>query len=1172
MVPQKIHVSGNPPVVSPRSDNADSGVKRLILVVVALFLLTGTVNAFYANPGSDATHFLNPVGPDEQWIIADPGQHNTLTLLAYNNTAGYEGPVKNAVVTFYVDDISLGSVNPQMVTTDVSGRAITAFTVNSSHPKSGTATISAVVQSADPSMKTYLTPTLTWEQKIDHSDPYNAVFHHDLYGDVASNFPVNIIITDQWGNPIDNKRPGPDHNLTLHMNGPSPPNNCGFTDFGLAHDHTFLLNPQGEVNLNFTSTTKPGWHYILMDPVGKLPEQMEFFDAVASGVPYTIKQTYSPDGDPYPTVIADDISKFVFYYTVSDKYGNPTKGQDLKTTITSLDRDEGPPQTFYATSEANGQNWSSFGPKSFTNRYAINTTTTGNSSIWANKTVRFYDAGPSNLDVQANPQSMPSRDADAQSVSIISAKVVDILGNGVSGQTVTFTITNNAVNPVFAILTKQNSFSSTSVQTTATATTDENGYAKVTFYPGAFVKANQAGFVEAATGTSTITADWNGNQRDVKLAWKNYPYLSAIVSVYPPEVQVGSTVNVSIRLNGDGWALYHFPIDVDLVMDRSTSMSEQITRTDPSSKLTIAKIAASNFVSNMSESTDRVGLYSFSSVNSADPEHSASHDAVLSNSFQASTSTIKTKITNLQAYGKTALRPAVKQAIDDLSANPNANPNAIRAVIVMTDGNWNDEGSPAGHGTGWPTDNPYADLDSSSDVIPNDYRYYSDLPAPKGTLTTYATTVCSHYSTTQCDLYENTCDVCKSGYTLDNKGRCCITTGSGKNKKTTCNYPDGSTPSWCSVKNCDTWHCDAYVTQSKCTDGEFTNQNLSVYAKNKGIRLYFIFFTSTPDATTASTLTAMAKGTGGFYQQATSASDLYSAYTKIAGDLKTIAGVDTNAYLDFSNLIVNDLPATDVTSNPFFTYIADPIAANPRKGIDLPAIQPGSTMLDKFVENIDGSVTHFSPGYDESKNPHPVGPVIVNQTSYWNTAPQRLRFNISTIEQNQTWQADFRLRVLREGNILIFGPSSKIDFKNGMAGPSTMTLPNLSLTASMNAVNPGLEATTIDIIGLNRKGSGPVTGTLPVIWAVTYSGAAGNVITEEVSYVHDNDPPVRFAILTGTAGQLMGHSQTATLDTSKLPSGGYTIQVRASTQFVSVVRQCGPYTYESTNRAFILLQ
>jgi hypothetical protein len=498
-------------------------------------------------------------------------------------------------------------------------------------------------------------------------------------------------------------------------------------------------------------------------------------------------------------------------------------------------------------------------------------------------------------------------------------------------------------------------------------------------------------------------------------------------------------------------------------------------------------------------------------------------------------------------------------------ASPNPNSNAVRAMIAETDGNWNNEGSPIAHGNGWPIgnlDHPF----SGSSLEPDNYRYYDGLG---GTLNPYTSTTCSAYSTTVCDAYANTCDVCKSGYYRSSSGKCCPNGGG------TCYYPNNR-PAWCAQRHCNTWHCDAYETHEKCTDGEFTEQNLSIYAKNHDIRLYFIFFAGEPDERAETDLTAAAEGTGGFYQHATSAADLDDAYAKIAGDLKTEAGVDTKASLDFGALIVNDQPPADVTSNPFFEYIGDPAVANPQKGIDLPTTWPGSTMLDKFNKTPDGvEYMHFSPGSDDSNNPFTdTGPININQTTYWNTAPhkQQLRFNISTIHVNETWKTDFRLKVLREGNILIFGPASKVDFNNGEAGASTMTIPNLSLSASLNPINLGLGQSNIDIVGLTRTDSGEVKGTLPVAWTMTYNGLSTNTITEEVSYIRDGDIPVKFAVITGTAASLTGHLQTATLDTSKLPPGGYSIQVRAYGPDATVTKDCGPYTYSNQGRAFIKLE
>jgi hypothetical protein len=1146
-------------------------VKRTILILLSLLILTGTVNAYYANPGPAATHFVNPVGPEVQWIIADIGQQNTITLVAYNTTYGQ--PVKNTVIIFSVDDPSLGSMSPQTVMTDASGTATSNFIVNSTQPKSGTATVTAMIQSTEGpgnSGVSYAT-TLSWDQKIDHNNPNTAEFSYDTYGDVASVLPVSIVVTDRWGNLIDDRfekahTPAlPLHNLTLHINGPSPPNDCGFTDFDLVHDHEFSLDPNGELALNITSATKPGWHYILMDPMGNMPEQMKLFNTVSRNIPFSIAQVYDPDGDPYPTVYADTTHKFVFYYTVYDKYGTPTTDQNIKVMITSLDRDEGVPQENTLISGANGQNWSSFGPKSFTNRYSINATTERNSTIWANKTVRFYSASPSNIDVSANPQSMPSFDANPNIYSNISAKVVDVMGNGVGGVEVSFAITGNTKDPADATVTTPSSFSKTSTVTTATATTDENGYATVKFYPGAFPKIHEAGYKEAATGTTTVTAIWDTNQRDVKLTWKNYPYLSAVVSVNPKQVQVGKTVNVSIKLNGDGWALYKYPIDVNLVLDRSGSMGWKIDGTTGTpTRLSIAQAAANNFIGSMDTVQDRAGLWSYSS------EGDVTNPAGLQSPFGP----VITAVNGLGPTSATSTREGVKDAIADMIAHPNGNSKAVRAVIVMTDGDWNNAGSPLAHGTGWPANNSDYSF-SGSNLEPDNYRYYDGLG---GTLTPYATSTCAVYSSTVCDAY--TCGSSGSGTGLgclapypyrSSTGKC--KTSSSGTKVPTPFTVSGSpaAPSWCTASKftCTQWGCDAYVTHVKSTDGEFTEQNLSIYAKNHDIRLYFIFFAGTPTERAVTDLTIAAEATGGFYQRATTAAELDDAYEKIAGDLKTEAGVDTTATMDFGTLIVNNQLPTDVTANPYFEYVGDPVIAT-----DMPTTWPGSTMLDKYNKTPNGAISqHLIPGFDESGDPFTdIGPIIINQTNTWNTAPQKLHFNIGTVNVNETWEADFRLKVLREGNILIFGPSSSIDFNNGNAGASTMTMPNLSLSATMNQINYGLGQSNIDVIGLARTSTGEVKGTLPVAWTMTYNGLSTNTITEEVSYIRDSDPPVRFAILTGTAGDLTGHIQTATLNTEKLPPGGYTIQIHAYAVDATVTKYCGPYTYSTQGRSFIKLE
>ena len=98
------------------------------------------------------------------------------------------------------------------------------------------------------------------------------------------------------------------------------------------------------------------------------------------------------------------------------------------------------------------------------------------------------------------------------------------------------------------------------------------GVAKVNVYPGSFKLAGVSGYEPTATGNATITATWNSIPRDTLLVWKNYPYLSAVTKITPAQVKVGDTVDVNLKLNGDGWKLAKNPIDVSLAVDNSLTM------------------------------------------------------------------------------------------------------------------------------------------------------------------------------------------------------------------------------------------------------------------------------------------------------------------------------------------------------------------------------------------------------------------------------------------------------------------------------------------------------------------------------------------------------------------------------------------------------------------------
>ena len=177
--------------------------------------------------------------------------------------------------------------------------------------------------------------------------------------------------------------------------------------------------------------------------------------------------------------------------------------------------------------------------------------------------------------VTATPQSMASRDVPESSPSAIIAKVMDVKGNPVKNENVSFTIIHHLYPASQEIIP---SFSGSASLNATNAVTDSSGNAIVYFYPGKFWDSSSDDFDEQATANCSVSATWTNTSLNISktgtvdLEWKNYPWLSVKTSVEPKLVPVNGTINVTLQLIGDGWALNPKPIDVMLIIDRSGSM------------------------------------------------------------------------------------------------------------------------------------------------------------------------------------------------------------------------------------------------------------------------------------------------------------------------------------------------------------------------------------------------------------------------------------------------------------------------------------------------------------------------------------------------------------------------------------------------------------------------
>ncbi|MFY9799898.1 MAG: invasin domain 3-containing protein [Methanoregula sp.] len=980
--------------------------KAGVFIIICLLLLVATVSGHL--PDSSTISTSNP------WVTANGVDQTTITVMVSNMSLG---SMQGANVIFTIDNPIYGTINPVTTTSDATGKATGTFKANT---KSGVAVITARITSHDG----YIV-TKTLDQNLDHDSPYNSYFTHPLNGTVATDVPFNISITDRWGNRIDDRKEValslPLHTISLHVHGPAP-DDCSFVGYG--HDFSSVLDSNGNMSVKVILTTKVGPNNILMDAFGNIPDRLEWIDADTNGVPFWITQVYSPMGYP-PTIPADGTSFFTIKYTLFDKYGNPTNNQYIWVN-TSVPGEE----TKFVSNNL-GQVSLQYGPRSSIGVINITATAISNSTyVITSQNVQFMNTGAEIISLTANPDTIASLDANPSRISDILATVADHSGNAVAGELVNFIIQNITYDSTTYNVTAP------PVLLSPSNITDSNGVAAVQFRAGSFTTPGYQNYSASATGHCDLIATWNGTQKIVPVTWKNYPYLSVKTSVNPLTVEINNTVDVTIEFRGDGWAMQPRPIDVVLTTDRSGSMMYD----NPDRMVNIME-AADTFVDQMGIN-DQIGLVSFGQKGTAqaitysglgpgsdsstydDATYRAAHYptspknyadyATVDLNLSLNKAQVKTAINSMVPYSGTPMRSALYKSIQEINLHKGIN--TVKAIILLSDGDYNYYGDPLARGTG------YAE--------------------------SYG-----HYAYDYGDLTSN------------------------------------------------------YMTFSGLTGtGPFSEQNMSVYAKNNSIRIYSIAFGNQITSGGKMTLrtlaegTVLADGTHGTYYEA-SATDIADVYKAIAGELIDNAGVNTTMTSDFENVNV-----TGVT-------------------------MPGDQVFDYVYHPSDSTKITWQNGTQ----------TVINQSDDW-AADNKLDFNIGTIKVGQFWNATFRLRVNQSGLIDVFSNNSIVSF-NG--GTETLHLPQTFITVvpKLNVTVIGVK--TITLTNLTVTEPGEIKALLPIMWNTNYTG--NSTITEKVYYSIDDGPWVLFEIKTHDYNPAtMEYVNYAQLDVTKLPPGGYRIRVYAT--------------------------
>ncbi|MDD1660666.1 MAG: Ig-like domain-containing protein, partial [Methanomicrobiales archaeon] len=356
----------------------------------------------------------------DNWMVADNLDTSPVTVTVRD--AG-NSPVAGAKVTFQIQD-------PWRMTTQsvVSGPDGTATSMVDRTTVSGTALLTVMAQRTENDQ--LFTIQDTYQQKIDHSTPFNIVAQYPGEITVGSTVTIVGILRDVSGNPCDNRRAT--EQLKYSSTSPEPAlwDGTSFVD-----TLTVPCNESGMAAVSFR-VDRVGTNYVVVEGPAPVPLLTLPITGIPDGFPVSIRQHVVPDGLPYPAVIADGSSKFLLTYYLYDRFGNPAGNRkiDFSTSVPG----EG---TVQKTTNSDGIVQFEYGPKHTVGLITVTAMAVDNEIVTASQTLEFVSGAAVAMLLTANPQSMASRDWNDAIISNVKARVVDVKGNPVRGETVTFRMT-----------------------------------------------------------------------------------------------------------------------------------------------------------------------------------------------------------------------------------------------------------------------------------------------------------------------------------------------------------------------------------------------------------------------------------------------------------------------------------------------------------------------------------------------------------------------------------------------------------------------------------------------------------------------------------------------------------------------------------------------------------
>jgi hypothetical protein len=674
------------------------------------------------------------VASDHAWMVADNKDTTTVTATVISGTGEHAGELlEGANVTFTVKPP--WQLKDSFLVTDKKGVATTTlFATKAGGTANITVTASALILTETWGYLNY-SASKTLSQPIDHGTPASIVTSFKSQVQVRTPTRISVFIRDSFGNPVDNRNVVEKVKFDASSKGLS-----GFlSGTSWVKSITVPVNGSGYADVQYLADPV-GTNYVSITPPSPLNQKLIGIEGISQATPFSATSIVSPGGTPYPYTTVKT-GYFTIGYIFYDQYGYPTMNQpvNISTNIAG--------ESMSLITNKNGMVIITYGPKDIAGIYNITARAANNLSVSASPKVEFVSGAPTDALLTASPQTMASRDVKDDITSTLTMRVMDVKGNPVAGEPVNFRLTSISVNKQFnqtmAPVLENGVTSTSSINTDIPVVSDENGEAKVAFHPGAFTTDfNAPGYNTSATGTAILEAQWATVKHQVTLKYLNYRYLTIESEVKPETVRVNETVDLTVRVKGDGWALQPKPIDVMLLNDRSGSMLY-----DHPDRAVSVMNAALVFSDQLDYTRDYLGVFSFGGKGQASPKNNsdcgkdddssddgayalahytgsgnypdyATRDLPLSN-VNAS---IRTAVNSLVPNGYTPMRYVLKLAIDEM--NKKGRKNAVKALVILSDGDYNYWGDPLARGK---ADKKSYGNETKYESSTQDYIYFSDV-------------------------------------------------------------------------------------------------------------------------------------------------------------------------------------------------------------------------------------------------------------------------------------------------------------------------------------------------------------------------------------------------------------------------------------------------------------